>query len=296
MDATLQKHRRTDVELLRIVAAFLIVYFHGEGFIPAHWAYAGLTVFLIFMGYYACVGRPKPIFATAQRLLIPYAVWFVFYFVLRSFLGKPIFREHDNLLTFALSSPSIHLWFLPFAFICISLLHYLRRAVPALLLGSVAVGIATVLILAVPVWKGLGISTPFIQWLHALAPVLIGVGIAQLQTQRTVYRGLALVSIIVALVIATLYGEGRTTIGYALGIALCSVLFARESLIRPNRLVDTVAPTTMGIYLVHPAVLVILYWLGLRADANVVVGFAVSAAGVWLVQKVLPPAVTRYLF
>ncbi|WP_018277528.1 acyltransferase family protein [Teredinibacter turnerae] len=296
MDATLQKHRRTDVELLRIIAAFLIVYFHGQGIIPAHWAYAGLTVFLIFMGYYACVGRPKSILATAQRLLIPYVVWFVFYFVLRSLLDKPIFREHDNLLTFALSSPSIHLWFLPFAFICISLLHYLRRAVPALLLGSAAVGVATVLILAVPLWKGLGISTPFIQWVHALAPVLIGVGIAQLQTQRPVYRGLALLSVIAALIIATLCGEGRTAIGYALGIALCSVLFARESLIRPNRLVDTVAPTTMGIYLVHPAALVTLYWLGLRADANVVVGFLVSAAGVWLVQKVMPPAVTRLLF
>jgi fucose 4-O-acetylase-like acetyltransferase len=152
--------KRQDIELLRILSAFGIIWFHVEPY-GRELAYSGLVIFLV-IGFYFQPGRSEkqrsPL-GRARRLLIPWVAWFLFYGVFNVLRGLPFLETSHGLVAGWLTGTSIHLWYLPFVFLLIVLLDFLEGRFSAQKLGY-GCGILAVFALGMaPLWRG-----PSLQW------------------------------------------------------------------------------------------------------------------------------------
>lgn len=111
------------VEWSRLVCALGIVWFHTKA--PGgYWGHIGLQVFVILLIHFSLgladrdsVGRFMR--RRAGRLLVPWLVWSLIYAAAKTadavMQGAPLSSEFRGWMLF--TGPSIHLWFLPFAFL-----------------------------------------------------------------------------------------------------------------------------------------------------------------------------------
>lgn len=75
--------KRQDIEIIRIICAFGIVWFHTSE-IGKDIAYSALSIFIIISMYFSSKTTLKniTILNRAKRLLIPWMFWFLFYGVI----------------------------------------------------------------------------------------------------------------------------------------------------------------------------------------------------------------------
>jgi surface polysaccharide O-acyltransferase-like enzyme len=102
------------VDYCRLVAAFGIVWFHTEA--PGYRvAYTGLPFFLVLLALPSRMSLAD----RARRLLLPLLIWSVVYALFRAWnaaeQGQALFGWWKPWMP--LVGTSIHLWFLPFAFL-----------------------------------------------------------------------------------------------------------------------------------------------------------------------------------
>jgi hypothetical protein len=171
--------RRQDIEALRLLSAFGIVWFH-TGQAGGRVAYAGLIAFLslsLLLGG----RRGRPDAATlrhrTRRLLLPWGIWFTVYGLWNRSQGLPVLPVDLAPVGAVLAGPSIHLWYLPFLFACLAGLDVLRARLPPARLSTTAGLLAAAVTASAPWWRPvtLGLPYPLLQWADAAAPVLLGV-------------------------------------------------------------------------------------------------------------------------
>lgn len=295
MDISRYAQRRMDIELLRLLAALFIVSFHGGGLLPRDIAYSGLVVFLFLTAYYATVSQRKSVADMAFRLLVPYGLWFIIYIGVFAVVGRTIFQDHHSIVRFLLASPSIHLWFLPFLFLITVVIQFAAVRAPARAMAWVVALLAILLVVTSPQWRKYDIESPFAQWLHALAPVCVGVLAGLLNKLNERLRWALSLAVAASLAYVGIVVETQVVFAYALGIVGCGLLMLPGSVIPSSAILARLATTTLGIYLIHPAVLVVLYKFGVRDAALVLAGFAVSMVAVLIGQQVLPSRWRKYL-
>ena len=107
------------IELLRIVAAFGIIWFHSK--LPEFGivSYGGLVIFLTFSSYFAAIApisRPDYLLRLGKRLLLPWAAWWLVYGALNLADHRPLLLPHHDITLGVLTGTHIHLWYLPFIF------------------------------------------------------------------------------------------------------------------------------------------------------------------------------------
>lgn len=259
------------IDLLRIVAAVGIIWFHTEGAPYPQIGYAGLPVFLLI--YFSLVTKQSQLHPTGEflrrrwdRLLKPWLFWSAVYGACR--VAKAVCAMDAGSLEQMLSVETllvgtcIHLWYLPYAFVAGLFLHVLNRRMrkvndTTVVLAATFIG-AFVLAAATVSLQIHQLPPPLPQWEFGLAAIPLGLavgrslGIPSHRAQRL------LVSIICAIPLGT--GAILTSLGFVstatpYGLAILLVCLAYGWQINANGFITTVAPLTLGIYLLHPLVM-----------------------------------------
>jgi len=176
----LSSDRRQSVDLLRIVAAFGIVWAHMDAPYPAE-GYVALALFVIltaFLSFRSASTRAPGRFlrGRAWRVLVPWLIWCAIYLVVEALR----LRDLSRLWTLTdprwlLIGPVIHLWFLPFVLVSAPLVVAAERG----LRGARAVWAAAVLaapigVAAIWLHDHDALAPPFVQWAFAAMPMLYG--------------------------------------------------------------------------------------------------------------------------
>jgi len=264
--------RVVSIDLLRIVAAVGIIWFHTEGAPYRQIGYAALPMFLLL--FFALITRQAPACSTRHflkrrwdRLLKPWLFWSAVYGVARLTHAASTrdLTSLANLLSpeTLLAGTYIHLWYLPYAFMSGLLIHALNRPIskvssnPLVVLAATAVGVLTLAVCTSDRHTSAWVP-PLPQWAFGLAAIPLGLAVGRsLAIPSPRARALHLAGISVATTAAGLiaipFHVASGFIPYGLAVAL--VCLACGWRVRGNGFVAAVAPLTFGIYLVHPLVM-----------------------------------------
>lgn len=163
---SLSAARVANIDRLRILAAIGIVWFHTENAPYRHIAYAGLPVFLlIFCSLLTSQGWRG---TTAEflkrrwhRLLKPWLFWSAVYGLCRLanalHTGDAMSLRQMLSAETLLAGPSIHLWYLPYAFLVGAVIHAMNRWTShireeTVILANMAAGTVLLAVHATGVW------------------------------------------------------------------------------------------------------------------------------------------------
>ena len=282
--------KRADIELLRVLSTFGIVWFHS-GAQGQEFAYSGLIVFLIvsmYLGGKSGAGDMPTVRRRAERLIVPWLVWFVFYSGLNVFRSLPVFAAEHGLIAGVLAGPSIHLWYMPFIFICLLTLDVVKGHVSqsAISIGSGV--LALLVIAATPLWRSpsMELISPLPQWAHASAAIFIGVFVLYLDKISRVGSSL----LILAMLACVIYMIPYSGIGIPYLIGLVAVLVVASRLLEVLSVdVSFVSECTLGVYFVHVFVLLVFFKFGLFQGAFLPVAvFVIATLAVMALRKLLP--------
>lgn len=275
------------MEAFRTIAAAMIVWYHA-GVGAQELAYGGLIVFLIISTYLAAQAANRSIETGLkvkfQRLMIPWACWMVVYGAVNLILGKPLMPESSSWLGKLLTGTATHLWYMPFIFGTLLLVDVLKNNVAPPIIGAVSGIAAASILFTVALWRdySLTLGYPMAQYCHAAAGALIGLFFGyRLRMPSNLFFVLLVLVVAGAVYALPWRGVGAT---YLVGILFGGAL-SFEWLDNFNfRILERIAPYTLGIYFIHILVLwgvtklhvpdLIEFALTISLSAAVVVGLA----------------------
>lgn len=264
----------------KIICALGVVLFHAHVDRGDLW-YSGMFVFLFFIGYAPGARRVETlgerVARRARRILVPWLVWSAFYFLVSLARGRALPLGLPETWSSLLIGPTIHLWFLPFAFLGGIICETIQsrdagRASPA------AVGVATALAgLACLVWRPMaGDLPPFGQWQVSIPIVATGLGLAMVGRRR-LGKGLILGPMLVVCILAIATGRSDGAVQTLIAGAFC--VAAIEVELPEIPWLRLLGDHAFGVYLIHPFMMLVLakaapgihdspYALGLAAFAG----------------------------
>jgi len=213
--------RNQTVEALRVVAAFAIVWYHSKA--PGmEVAYSGLSFFIILsVSLVMRNGTPKQ-GRLFEQLILPWVIWYAVYAAINVAMGKPVIPTNNGLLAGVLASSSIHLWYLPFIWLVLTLSGALARGrqqeeVQSFLFVAAAVA-STVSILTIPFWVAPSVAAgyPWAQYAQAITPVLLAImlGLASSAAKR----GVLLVMVALLLWAAAIFPQKGVALPHAIAL------------------------------------------------------------------------------
>lgn len=277
-------NKNVSIEIIRIISAFGIVYFHS-GLTPfKDVAYSGLIVFVIISLYFLDFTKENLFSQKTERLLIPYIFWFIFYGLFSLYKGGSIFPENYNIIQIILCSPSIHLWFLPFLLIIFLSISQIKKRI-----GLLSWIIAIVLLLTSPLWRKFDLPDPLGQYLHVLPAVFIGIFFRDfyyLSKKLRIYLYFSLLIIVILLAVSKLSNIGVT---YLFGFLLSSPILLKNKISIRTNLIFVISYSTFGIYLLHPFILSLSSKIGIIGFSKVLFTYFSSMALIIVFQRI-----TRY--
>ncbi len=287
---------RLDIELLRIISAFGIVWFHSGIKFGHEVSYGGLIVFIILSIYFTMISNKKSLLTKALRLLIPCLVWSAIYASFSYVRGADIFPQNFNIVSKILSTPSIHLWYLPFIFFVTLLIKMLKKYVPINNIRVISILLAIITLLTAQIWRDFNYISPFGQWAHAFPAVLIGIflGTADKINHKRFY--ILLLFALASIIYVTILNVKDVGITYLIGVIPCLILLLRNSLLKSNQFIFSLSSTTFGIYLLHPLVLFIFQYFGIVGFVLPLLAFTVSLIVIYIAKLVLPKGISVYIF
>ncbi|WP_373651891.1 acyltransferase family protein [Schlesneria sp. DSM 10557] len=255
-----RSNRNVALDLLRIVSALGVVWFHCKG--PGKFlAYAGLPALIaLSLGLATAPGASAPfslmVVKRAKRLLLPWLFWCAVYGganLIKSQGLKEISRHPANEWAF-LAGTSLHLWYLPFAF----LVTCLARPLLAYIYYSERTAGATAVMLvsgttAICAWilETTTFPAPFGQWVFGFPAVAVGLSLPH--SGGLSRKTLRVVSLVLAVSIGCLATHSPAFyIPCILGTAAIGAAWLVH--IPALGCISWLAGLSFGIYLVHPFV------------------------------------------
>lgn len=315
------KQRLASVDVLRFMACFGIVWAHGLGAVRpdlAQVGYEALTLFCILMAYYSVKAVENPAHPDATprdpahpepshrdpaqstsakalshwllqrrlgRIALPWLFWCGFYLLLEVVIsgtvGAALTLEDPLSL---LIGPVIHLWFLPFAFIASGLLLLssrlidTRRRLVVSCLAAIPFGITLF-------WlhdRG-ALPEPFVQWAFAAPGFLFGILVGLGERHRgEIFAWLSFGTVCIVFI-------AMGTSDWPSHVLFAALVFgaAKLILVPSTPLLKRLGGLALGIYLIHPFHMAVVYKIagpGLDPVLSACVVFALSAVSVWIMQ------------
>ncbi|MFK4752596.1 acyltransferase family protein [Oceanobacter antarcticus] len=286
---------RIDIEILRILSAFGIVWFHSGISAGKDFAYSGLAFFIITSVFFAIKSINKKLIKDRfYRLLIPYFIWFLIYGFLEYFFKGTLFFEDIDFLQIILAGSSIHLWYLPFIFFVLLCLDNVDSKIKLNRFFPVSVSLIFLfLVLTSSYWRGVLFSVPIPQYAQAIPIVLIGVSVS---LSCGVLNQLAVFLLIISGLFFLAYHEFWSLFeSYSIAFA-SACLLCRSFEFSGSRWIFSISNTTMGVYLVHPLFIYLVKAIGVAGYMIPIVAFLIALIFVWVGIKLSPPSISRWLF
>lgn len=246
--------RLPDIDLLKGVAALGIVCYHAT----AAWhavTYAGLVVFVALTAALALksgLAGERPVRRRAARFLLPWLFWWLVYAAVNAVSGAPIVELRNGLVAGLLTGPSVHLWYLPFAYCTVCAVDAAAHCLDTRALRWLPIALAASALALAAVWRpaSLAAGYPWAQYLHAAPAVAIGVHMATFRRHSLSLDPLAASLLALAcLVSLDVAGVG---VPYLVGVAAA---FLFTHLLRPllrERDFGWLSSRLLGVYLLHP--------------------------------------------
>lgn len=230
--------------MLRFLGAIGIIQFHCD--VAGGWiGLAALPMFIMLLVYY---GAGKPVAHQARRLLVPWLAWSVIYACIK--YARSIINDAPLSSEFApwmvLTGTSLHLWFLSFSFLFLLFCVLVPERAPTPLLAFVCV-----LLSGACLWVSntANLLIPLVQWMPVVPAAFAG-----LLMQR--FRNETVVPLTLACSAFAAFCFGLDTMTPQLAIAGLAVALASAVPMPQTKIVDTLSGLSLGMYLVHPAVMV----------------------------------------
>lgn len=267
---SLPAERIAGIDLLRILAAVGIVWFHTDGAPHREIGYAGLPMFLLI--FFSLITRDFGTTTTHflrrrwNRLLKPWLFWSAVYGACHLIRAAHTVDVTELRAVFSLSTlvtgTSIHLWYLPYAFasglLAFAINHRMREIdhVVVAMMMTLA-GMLTLAGCAV-VMTGYTAPQPLSQWEFGFAAIPLGLAIGRClmipsrSLRRTLLAGIGL-AVLVEGQVLRVFDVGALGSPYGIGTVLVCTAYCLET--RGNIVVLALAPLTFGIYLIHPLVI-----------------------------------------
>jgi peptidoglycan/LPS O-acetylase OafA/YrhL len=301
------------IDLVRFLAALGIVWDHARA--PfADIGYLSLALFLMLTSYFAVGSYDRAAakgqaagfwMSRAQRILVPWLAWCVFYKLLQYYMADdpwsvPLVSDWSSLLL----GSWIHLWFLPFVMLALGLVPMMARDVrtPAAMYAFAAV---LIVVGATCGWlhRHLGWPEPWPQWWFSIPLFLYGLfvalgrrnGMPWLPVATAVLASIATVGLEPGFgaFVAEFSDPDRlsthvTGPGFAsVQMALAAVVFEIVWRIRIRGTWPTwLAGFAFGIYVLHPFFMLVAFKLfGAGVDRGLAAVFTMAAA--WVATAVL---------
>jgi surface polysaccharide O-acyltransferase-like enzyme len=283
--------KRQDIELLRIISAFAIVWYHS-GAIGHEIAYGGLIVFLIisiFLAGKSNYSGKHPFLRRAERLLTPWSIWFVIYGIFNAVDHKPIIPLDNGILAGILTGTSIHLWYMPFILGCLILFDIVKNNVTSPKIAWISALLTIVILGTTSEWRNesIQLGAPIAQYAQALAAISLGAFFTNLKTLPKRIQAFLLILIIVTTLSAIPY-EG-VGIPYLIGtIAGCILSFNLfEKLLITD--LSIISQCTLGIYFMHILALSAIRKLDFLDGVYIpIAAFLLSTIVIFLLRLKLP--------
>lgn len=282
------------LDLGRFVAAGGVVVAHAMA-APRDWVgHLSLGLFLVLTAFLAgqSFGRAGtyPLAARLRRLLLPWAVWCAFYWLVEYDVS-----DRDRLLVLPtdpwslLAGPSVHLWFLPFVALASLGVAPLGRWITAR--GRALVAAGGLFAFGLPLWwahLGAGLPQPIEQWAFALP--LYGAGLILGLGKEGHATPIAVVMSMLGLTLAmfALVGPAPWVWTGALSVLLFLALWHMPMAGAAARIAAGPGRDAFGIYLMHPFFLLVIYkFLGpdLGWPVNATLAFAMSWAATAILRR-----------
>lgn len=289
-ELTQRPKRNQGIELVRILAAFAIVWFHSKA--PgSEISYSGLSAFLMLTMLFEVGGnwsRPTRIVNLTRKLLVPWAFWFLVFGVINLARGHS-FMPLDycgGWISGILAGSSIHLWYIPFIFSILIALAAIKQSIDRRLVFWIAM-VATVVNLAtVGRWEPWSqhVGYPVAQWMQASTAVLIGLLIGLRSSTRWGTEALAGALILLAAA-WVIYPTKGVALPHLVAASVLLVTLRWGHRIPTSPTMQTLANATFGIYLCHPIFLGAAKQLPVHIALRVTLAFTASAVFVIAYQR-----------
>lgn len=263
-------HSSTSDACLRLFAAGSIVWYHTD---PERTADVlggialGIFLYLSFMHLGQHDNVWSAVTRRAKQLLIPWAAWWLFYAAISFWRarGLPSELELSNPVGTLLVWPAVHLWYLPFVFfgsLGVSLVRMMTTEISrhSEIVLALVVGLGLLPLLAfVP-----ALPSPMGQMAYAIPTIGLGLAYGYCQGKSPRQQRWSFVAIAglvaAACVPIWIWGEPIVAVAYT-GSAFMMILYTVR--LPRSRFLRRLGGLTLGIYLVHPFVmLVLLKFLG----------------------------------
>lgn len=287
-------NKRQDIELLRVISAFGIVWFHLGG-VGRDIAYSGLIVFLVLSLYLSAQSTrvSKNVMDRVKRLLVPWFVWFVIYGAINLTMHKPLIPLDNGIIFGILAGPSIHLWFMPFIFFALLAFDWLRDRVTPRLIAYACAASAILIFIMASDWRpwSLKLGAPIAQYAHAANGILIGIFLAYYYALPKLARSALLLIILALAAYLSILPVPGVGVPYLLGVSVsAAVLLLNRTL--PARInFNWLSECALGIYLIHPFCFMIIFHTGLVSGLSMpFVVFFASSVSVMLLKRIAPSA------
>jgi len=252
---------------LRLFAAASIVWFHVAHSGPvASVAAVGVGIFIYFS--FMHLGRENGfrvfLNRAGKQLLLPWAAWWLFYAATRFWVARGVPPEINAAAPIGtlLAFPAVHLWYLPFVFLASLGVVAVRETLtpwPA----QIKVVIALVAGLALVPLFGSTDQLPTTLQMIVYATPAIGLGLVYSYCMRlessSQRRGWFIaIAALVAVACVPLWSAGIYIVATGYTVASLLMILCTFSLPR-NRLLMRLSSLTLGIYLVHPFAILVLW-------------------------------------
>ena len=287
---------RNDLELLRIISAFGIVWFHSGNNLGREVSYSGLMFFAIVSAYLAVISqRSQPAKKRFARLMIPCLIWSVLYGLL-NYLGRGnICWESYRLFSCVLATPSTHLWYLPYMCALLILIEQLKQIFSQQHIGFVAGFIGILLMLLAPYWRMIELIPPLDSYLRVLPAVLAGIFLGCYYQMKAKLRIVTLLGLVFSIVLMSFVLPNGVGIPYLLGI-LPSLVVLKSDLLKEDRFnIYRLSSLMFGVYLIHFFFMLIFWKIGFDNYSLSLVVFLLSVISIYILQKILPKRIYKYI-
>ena len=292
-----EKKIRLDVELIRVVSASGIVWYHSNVDVGHDIAYAGLVCFVILSAFFATISKNNKdqMFARLHRLLAPWIIWSLFYALLNIVRYGDVYPTNYNIVNALLATPSIHLWYIPFIILGTLVVSIAKKYLSKNEIGILSGVISLALMATAPEWRRIVYVPPWGQYLHALPALLIGFFFGCYKDINAMIRSVLSFSFFLIITIMALKGVNGFGTTYLFGFIPCLLLLKNGLMIDKSHLIIKFSKATFGVYLSHIFILTIINYFKLAGGVVLpILSIIISFIAIITARQYLPNAVVKY--